>query len=44
MNSAGTAAHRWGWSVYRVERIASIAHPTANPHSTAPVTSFSSAR
>ena len=42
INSAGTTAHRWGCSVYRVERTASIAHPRANPHRAAPVTWFSS--
>jgi hypothetical protein len=42
MNTAGTAAHRWGWLVNRVESSTNVAQPRANPHSTAPVTSFSS--
>ena len=41
MKTAGTTAHRCGWSVYRTESTASIAQPMANPHSTAPVMSFS---
>ncbi len=43
MNSAGTAAQRCGWSVNRVESTANIAQPSANPHSTAPVTALSCA-
>ena len=41
MKTAGTTAHRCGWSVNRIESTANIAHPMANPHSTAPVMSFS---
>ena len=41
MNTAGTTAQRCGWSVNRTESTANIAQPMANPHSTAPVMSFS---
>ena len=39
--TAGTKAHRCGWSVKRTESTANIAHPRAKPHSTAAVMSFS---
>src|SRR6266545_3838818 len=41
MNAAGAAAHRWGWSLHRVDSTASSAQPRANASSTAPVTVFS---
>ena len=43
MSSAGATAHRCGWSVNLTESTANITQPTANPHSTAPVTRLSSA-
>ena len=41
MNTAGTAAQRWGWSVNRWESPSNVAQPIANPHRTAPVTAAS---
>src|ERR671912_2255279 len=43
MNAAGTAAHRCGWSLNRVDSAANNAHPRANANSTTPVMTFSSA-
>ena len=41
MNVAGTAAHRCGWSLNRVDSTASNAQPSANASSTTPVSTFS---
>jgi hypothetical protein len=41
MNPAGANAHRSGWSLHRIDSIASNGHPRAKPSSTAPVTAFS---
>src|SRR5215203_4945318 len=41
INAAGAAAHRWGWSLNRVDSTASNAQPSANASSTTPVKAFS---
>src|SRR5688572_20245793 len=41
--AAGTNAHRWGRSVIRIDRTASIAQPSAKPSNAVPVMTYSSA-
>src|SRR5215213_2526843 len=41
INAAGAAAHRWGWSLNRVDSTSSNAQPSANPSSTTLVKAFS---
>src|SRR5215203_5368601 len=41
ISAAGAAAHRWGWSLNRVDSTASNAQPSANPSSTTPIRTFS---